>query len=176
MPNRLASNCYRVLSLVLCLFFSSPLLSQNPTAPEADLRAAVVIGILRYTQLQRASESNLLVCAWGNAPSATLLAANSTPIRIHNQPLVVEQLNAYDNINACPVVIVGKGDAQNLPENNNALVICDTCTKANAAAMVTLVSVGDRVVFDVNLANAERAGIRFSSDLLAHARQVEGNL
>lgn len=156
----------------------------DPTVAESDLRAAVIVGVLRFTEWERApatddQNSNLTVCAWGNPPSAQGLANAS--IKIRDQELRLRRPTTKEALATCPVVILGRLTDSMTTEvrssatlNSAALVICDTCDRSRVNAAVSLVRGENRIQFEINLNRARSAGIVFSSDLLNLARHVEG--
>ena len=164
-------------------FFASFASAQANTKSvlESDLRAAVIVGILRFTDWDQSSlapkgNSPLMICTWGNAPSVQGLEQNQTGIRIRDQALQLRHPKQQEELSTCPIVIWGK-QTESLPATtliSNALVICDDCDRDKVIAIINLVRVGNRIQFEINLNRARLAGINFSSNLLDLARRVEG--
>ena len=150
----------------------------NPV-PEADLRAAMIVGILRFTQLNRNNSNannELNICTLGQAPSVQGIAKSQAPIRIRQQLVRLQPFVANSSHQDCPVVIVGKEVASQLilSLHANTLLICDTCDQAIVEPAVNLIRAENRIQFEVDLNSARAAGVTFSSDLLDLARRVEG--
>jgi len=191
------SSCHRNLIAWFSVFLTSFCLSltawpqtNSVAVKESDLRAAILVGILRFTELNPSadnsssddqisanqSKGDLRICTLGKALSADGLENTSAPIRVRQQLLRIERITANERLMACPVIILGEQININVLESLNpyAFIICDNCNRSRMPAAVSLVSAEDRIQFEVNLNRARSAGITFSSDLLDHARQVEG--
>jgi hypothetical protein len=176
--NRLRGACV----LVFCMsttFIQS--LAQPQAVLESDLRAAVIVGILRFTQWDQQAPGALpadeiTVCAWGNPPSVRGLERSSNPIRVRDQLLRLQRLTLRDDLLSCPVVIWGgeSATAKQIQFSPDSFIICDNCNLDSVTAVINLVRDDNRIQFDVNLNHARSAGIRFSSNLLDLARHVEG--
>ncbi len=162
---------------------------QQQVVVESDLRAAVIVGILRYTRWPNQASASplnkptpdvnqdnsaLTICSWGDAPSALGLESFEDSITIQNQPLRFLRLRGNESHQQCPVIIWGDGRAELSDLHPQTLVICDNCNAGVVEAVIKLVRSEDRIQFDVDLAMARSAGISFSSNLLDLARHVEG--
>jgi hypothetical protein len=191
-PNRILRNVARVVRFTLFSLVGSIGVGDLAGAQEvleSDLRAAVIVGILRFTVWTRknselATGNELTICAFGDAPSAIGLKKVSGPIIIQDQILRFRRPTNEKDLLLCPVVVWGDGNkplgatnislAELRELGMEALVICDNCNNNMVGAAICLIREGDRIQFDINIEQARLAGVRFSSDLLTLARKVEG--
>lgn len=181
---------FQTRTLLICLVLLLSLLSlsiansisfaaENPQG-EARLRAAIVVGILRYTTWNNEVEegSELLLCSVGQTYSTNALKTEENRITVHGRKLKVTVRKENADLGNCPVVIYG--NTSNRPIKNeiaksydNQLTICDGCNTERSSAIVTLTRRGGRIGIEVNVSKAKKVGLKFSSDMLELATIVE---
>ncbi len=147
---------------------------------EARLRAAIVVGVLRYTTWSNEVEndSELLICSVGKTYSANALKTEEGRISVHGRKLKVTEMQANEDISNCPVVIYGNIPNRPLKDvastnYQSQLTICDGCNTESSPAIVKLTRQGGRIGIEVNLTRAKKNGLKFSSDMLELATIVE---
>jgi hypothetical protein len=147
---------------------------------EASLRAAVVLGILRYTGWSQAvdRQPDISLCTMGEPESAHPLKQAVKKVQVKGKSATVNDLSAdqQNAANPCHVVIYGPDARPTGSEDflKTALTICDGCKSAHHEAAITLVRRQNRIGFEVDLKQANSSGITFSSSLLELAAKVEG--
>jgi hypothetical protein len=83
-----------------------------------------------------------------------------------------------DEARSCNILFVGRGQAGRADQllaavrNSHVLTVGDSTDFLARGGVVTFVTEGDRVRFDVNVTEAQKAGLRISSRLLRVARRV----
>lgn len=174
-----------VILLSLFSYFTIASMSIAAEIPkeEARLRAAIVVGVLRYTTWKDAGiegDSALLICSVGKTYSANVLKTEKNRVSVHGHKLKVTMRHENEDLGDCPVVIYGK--ISNTQLNNSApinyanqLTICDGCNSERSPAIVKLSRQGSRIGIEINLTKAKKSGLKFSSDMLELATIVEGN-
>ena len=154
----------------------------NPiTAQEPQLRAAVILGIIRFTSWphQNDSKKNLNVCTLGEPLSKSELLPISNLHKVANRTLIVSVLNGVKNIDVCDVLIFGPNlkivDFSRRLQQTVALpiiTICDGCNTLDTQTTIKLIQRSNRIGFEVNLVNANKQKVIFSSSLLEIASEV----
>lgn len=124
-------------------------------ADEARLRAAVISGIIHYTEWVQPGNAKL--CIAGLAPSGDSLMQAAAKIHVHNLPATVEALAPAARIETCEVLIIGAlsdnqtrlllGQLKPLPDN--LLVICDNCDPQKLPADIELLVNDNRIGFAI---------------------------
>jgi len=152
------------------------------TADEPKLRAAIVLGIIRYSQWPNDVNlsGNLHVCSIGAPQSEQTLIQVSGQHKYHDVSIIINPLKTFQKSdNPCHALILGPDldsktlrDVLKIYSRHGLLIICDGCVINGNTAMVTLVRRENRIAFDVNLMQSDAAGISFSSALLELALRV----
>jgi len=152
------------------------------TAEETKLRAAIVLGILRFSSwpndVNMASAFNL--CTLGQPISSDTLIKISGQ-RVHQgKPIltIILKVNAPD-ISNCNAIVIGAEVSRRvlskLLSSKKAfgiLTICDNCQTEHTRAMVFMLRKKNRVGFEIDLIQAQKNGMTFSSSLLELAIDV----
>ncbi|WP_017446274.1 YfiR family protein [Gayadomonas joobiniege] len=173
--------------LILGLIFLTSLLfpvAANPSISQPDevsLRAAVIVGVLRYTQLNLEEyRQNIQICGWHNPISGGKLKAVAPNLTVGNRNLIYIALQSDAELQArhCDVVVIGEGDSEttNILKSNSipALTICDGCQTGIENSVLELIRIKNKIRFNVNLELAEKVNIKFSSSLLELANKIKG--
>ena len=152
------------------------------TADEPKLRAAIVLGIIRYSSwpddVEMSGQLNL--CSIGAPQSEQILTHVTGQHKYHDLSIMVyPQSNSTQKLVKCHALIIGPAldnkSAQHIIDKSGShglLTICDGCQIDRSTAMVTLVRRDKRIAFHVDLAQSKTAGISFSSALLELAIKV----
>lgn len=142
---------------------------------EVSLKAAVVMGILRFTQWPAlAEDSPLTLCASSHSQVAQKLLSSDNALHVRQRPLQVQLL---DNLNLpdCHIILFSKQDHHPVLKGraSQSLTICDQCSEPDLAA-IKLLRRRNKIGFDINLVQSSQNGVEFSSALLELANKVEG--
>ncbi|WP_016956832.1 YfiR family protein [Catenovulum agarivorans] len=146
---------------------------------EASLRAAVIVGILRYTKIAIDDDAGQIrMCSVGEPFSEAKLKQVSTSLRVQGNTLdfaVIANSNVSNQrLATCDVLIVGEDFSGKKSTLNqySGLSICDGCNEHNSDYVVELIKVDKRIGFNVNLILAEKRNVTFSSSLLELASKI----
>ncbi len=150
-------------------------------ANEPELRAAVIVGILRFTSWPERAPGDYRLCTLGAPLSEPVLLGLSGRALIGTHAIDVRVLDAGQvQRTPCEVVVMGSGmdarTAKALLEDANhhgVLTVCDGCGRHAQNSMVNLVRNGDRIGFEINTAITQSKGLLFSSALLELASRVK---
>mgnify|MGYP001828900211 CR=1 FL=1 len=160
--------------LGLNVSYASPITAQEP-----QLRAAVILGIIRFTSWpDDTNKASLNICAIGK-PSSEPVLQNISRSAEHN--INIRSLRSKENnLDNCNIIIFGPGikkpDHVGILQRIHklpVLSICDDCNYKNHGADVTLVQQKNRIGFKIDLVSAKSHGISLSSSLLELALEVQ---
>ena len=151
-----------------------PLLVQAQALPERELKAQIVLRALLFVQWPPAALSDnqpLLLCLAEPGVLADALESMAGQ-SINGHRLEVKRV-AVDRLQDCHVAYVGAPalDALRTPVRG-LLLVGDAHALTERGVMLNLVLDQRRVVFDIDLAAARRAGLEMSTQLLRLARFV----
>lgn len=173
----------RFLLVCLCLFFSfysHSSLAFGEDDKEDDVRAAIIMAILRYTTWEADIEV-FNICLLGNNPRFSRLERIDDGIKIHDKSIRVSRLTyakyAKNKNPECQVIIVGENnslDVGSLVKNSSCVVICDDCEKEHEHSAIVVRKENDRIRFDVDLNNANTQKVKFSAKMLELAANIKG--
>ena len=170
----------RILTfLLLCLCYFTPLQADTiSAAKESELRAAIILGIVRFTRWPESAEvkNSLNLCLAGKPRSAEILGSISGKHRYKEIPINIHHIdNAVKRQVQCHAIVTGSSGANTLPSaKHGILTICDGCNATLNNPMVSLIRKNNRIGFEINLDVSKSAGISFSSSLLELASNIRG--
>jgi hypothetical protein len=118
------------------------------------------------------SNAPLVICVVGHDPFGAALDRAVEGVRDRDHPLQVRRLSAPDP--GCHILFAGDTAMaeQAIEQMRSRPVVTVTDSGRPARGMISFVVAANHVRFDIDAAAAERAGLRFSSKLLALARTV----
>lgn len=149
------------------------------TPNEGELRAAVIIAIMRFTSWEAiAPEESLEICLLGKPLSGDVLLAVGGEQKVAAHTLSVRSIQ--DDINNCQVMVIGSDIDNNLYERliaqadgQSILTVCDGCRRGfGEDAIIQLRLRQQRVSFEVNLARARSNNVALDAQLLELATLV----
>ena len=154
----------------------------NPmSAQEPQLRAAVILGIIRFTSWphQENSKKTLNICTLGEPISKPALLPISNLHKVANRTVIVSALGGDRTLDACDALIYGPNlkivdFSRNLQHTVSLpiITICDGCKALDTETTIKLIHRSNRIGFEVNLVNANKQKIIISSSLLEVASEV----
>lgn len=166
----------RGLLLALLLALSPPALAQRQ-ASEPEIKAAILANMLLFVEWPESgeeAEEPLAVCYLSDSPVAEALVRLDGKI-LRKRRLRMLRIDA-PGADRCHALYVSQGDDAALlaspPGPGPLLLVGDTPGHLQRGVMVNLELVAGRVVFDVDLRAARRAGLNVSSKALRLARTV----
>lgn len=165
------------LRRLLCgalLACAPPLVAAQPLPPE-ELKAQIVFRSLLFVEWPGTSLSQgqaMQLCLADEGPLATALEGLAGR-RINGHALELRRVRG-EQLGGCHVALVGAGfDAPRAAvADKPVLLVTEAPSMLNLGAMLSLQVEDGRVVFDIGLESARRAGLEISTKLLRLARYV----
>lgn len=163
------------LLVALASHFQTAMAQDKPS--EQSVRAVMVFNFLKFTEFPPeviANTQQVRLCiAVRDARQVEALVALSGR-KVMGRELIVARLSGQDG--DCQVLYVDSRQRWNATEEQNlfrnALTISAYPGFAEDGGMIEIAVRDDGIRFDINLAEARRAGIHFSPQMLRLARQV----
>ena len=180
LPFRYLHTC-AIAALAVVYLAMAPEAVAQTQAPEAELKAAIISNMLLFVEWPTTGSTSapgdrLVVCFQEPSPVAdALLRLDGKSVK--GKSLKVMQVSSSD-AGGCHALYLAPGSAANLdtilPGLSRApiLVTADSPDYAKRGVMLNLDLAGGRVVFDIDLRSAQKAGLQISSKVLRLARQV----
>lgn len=145
---------------------------------EGELRAAVIVAIIRFTSWPTAENEELEVCLVGKPVSENVLLSVSGKQKVAARTLNVRMWKRTSD--DCQAMIIGAdvGDAEYerlIAEaaQKAILTVCDGCRRGlGEEAIIQLRLRQQKVSFEVNLAQARSSGVSLDAQLLELAAVV----
>ena len=179
LPFRCLHTC-AIAALAVVYLAMAPEAVAQTQAPEAELKAAIISNMLLFVEWPTTGSTSapgdrLVVCFQEPSPVAdALLRLDGKSVK--GKTLKVMQVSS--DAGGCHALYLAPGSAANLdtilPGLSRApiLVTADSPDYAKRGVMLNLDLAGGRVVFDIDLRSAQKAGLQISSKALRLARQV----
>jgi hypothetical protein len=117
------------------------------------------------------------ICLVGDTPLESTLAS-SKGIVLKNLPLVVRKVEELGQVGNCQMLFIASSERYRLQtllseaHRHGIMTIGDMRDFARLGGMIGLLTIDNRVTFDLNLSAAGKASISFSSHLLKLARDI----
>lgn len=152
-------------------------------ATEYEIKAAFLHHFTRYVEWpaseRPAAGEAFVLTVLGEDPFGDVLEAIS---REHSadRPWAVRRVARVEDVGHSQILFISRSEADDLPRILQRLQAAPILTVGESAhftergGMIRFRREGERIAFDINLASAERAGLRISSQLLKLARIVGG--
>lgn len=154
---------------------------EKPT--EYQIKAAFLYNFAKFTEWGGANpvsrERGFVMCVAGKDPFGPALAAIEGKL-VHGQRLRVRLGVPLEEARGCNMLFVSEFEERRAPaflkavQEHPVLTVSDIEGFTDAGGMIGLVLADSRIQFDVNLAPANRANLKISSQLLGLARSVSG--
>ena len=167
------------IGLALSVLLMPPLAQAQVPAPEPDLKAAIISNMLLFVEWPKRNASpddQLTICYQGSSPVVeALLRLDGKDIK--GKSLKVLQINS-GSVGECRALYISPGNTPALDStlaligNAPVFVAVDSAEYFQHGAMLNLELVSGRIVFDIDLRSAQKAGLQVSSKALRLARRV----
>lgn len=177
------NHCKIVYLIFVALLLATPgtLLAEDSAPQEYKVKAAFLYNFTLFVEWPTAAfsgnDSPLIVCILGKSPFGDVLG-NLRGKTVKTRKLAVRQITSVHEIRDCHVLFVSTSEKMQLPnilavaKNQNILTVSDMDGFAEAGGIINLVTIEDKVRFEVNLKAAQQARLKISSQLLKLARDV----
>jgi len=164
--------------LVVC---AVPQLTAEPgTVTEPQVKAAYLYNFAKFVEWPTSGTSGaplLSIALLGKGAGSEPFEALSGRL-VKGRRVVVRQISRIEDCSGCQVVFIMPSERTRLKEILRAvpatgvLTVSDIKNFCSQGGMIGLVSRNDKVQFEVNLAAAERAGLKLSSQMLKLALSI----
>jgi hypothetical protein len=172
-----------LLPVVSALSGTAPAARADLSAPgEALLKVQYIERFTRFVdwpaELLGEKQALFIVCIAGNGSVAETLPQAIAFERVKGKPLAFRWVRPGDDLGSCHLMYVGPGEGANLPAylastlDRPVLTVADVPGGAGRGALIGFYRDGDRVLFEINRAAADRSGLKVSARLLRLARLV----
>jgi hypothetical protein len=169
-----------LLLLVVTTLTASGAAAQ-PTASEYEVKAAFLYNFARFVEWPEGlSGSPFVIGVFGEDPFGSVLDQTVGGKRVGGSELVVRRFRSLESLEPCRILFVGAGEqgrfAQVVAALHGApvLTIGESEGFLERGGMINLRLEGQKVRFEINAGEAERAGLKISSQLLKLAIRVVG--
>jgi len=159
--------------LALAMLLASGYAYASASEPEDELKSAVVLSFLRYSEWpDRTARGPIVVGVVGRSSLTPVLKKALEERQVNNRPVKVKELTPPLDANCCEVIYVGSTRPAEVREalsglrSSHALTIGETDRFLEAGGMVNLLIIDGHMSFEVSLEAVNKAGVQISSRLL----------
>jgi len=167
---------------VLLAVLSPSARGEQVKASEYQVKAVYLFNFSRFVGWPQQSVPSTAVpfaiCVLGKDPFGPMLDATLAGENIRGNSVVARRVAQAQEAAGCRVVFISNSEESRLKdilaalEKSSVLTVSDIPKFSEHGGMIEFVLQGDRVRFEVNLANTTEAGLTLSSDLLKVAVAV----
>jgi hypothetical protein len=181
-PGHIFAALLRVVVALFLLFISLRLPAQTPVAAEYRAKANYLANFPSFVEWPAGAlpsgNALFLVCVFGEFSFGTSLAESTRGARVHDHRFEIRWVHKVQELSACQILFVSHSEQKRYNQALDAvrdkmvLTVGETPEFLGAGGILTFSGVQGAIQFDVNLAAANKAHLRISSQLLALARRV----
>ena len=177
----------RAVAAAAVLLLSACMLNSRATPPastEYEVKAAYLLNFGRFVRWPGAravaSGQTFPVCVMGEDPFGAILDATVRDEKIENLAVIASRVSTPQEASGCKILFLSRseqGQARKTMaalKNAGVLTVSDMPDFLERGGIIQFVIRGNKVRFEVNLDNAQEAGLTLSSDLLKVADAVHG--
>jgi hypothetical protein len=169
------------LMLVLASMASPPVFSSPATTPEDELKSAVILTFLRYSEWpgHAAPDQPITVGVLGRPGLAPVLRRALEGKPVNNRTIRVIELKSLSDPQCCQVLYLATDKAAEIQQAltsaraSRILTIGEADRFLEYGGAVNLMVVDGHMAFEINLSALEKSGVSISSKLLRYG-QVRG--
>ena len=136
-------------------------------------------GYVEWPASQATAEAPFVIAVVGAEDVAAELERLVPGRTIHGRRIVVRRVRDPEGVKAAQLLFIGRGEGNGAvrehiraAQRQGTVTVTDTDRGLEQGSVINLVSLEDRVVFEVSLEAAERTGVVISSRMLSVARRV----
>lgn len=156
--------------------------TQQGDATEYQVKAAYLYNFGKFVgwpaSASEGSDRPFEICVLGDDPFGNALDAAVAGATIHGNSVVTKRISKADQVDDCRIVFISTSETSRLPEvladldKSRVLTVSDIPQFSQRGGMIQFVFDRNRVRFEINVTNAEDAGLSLSSELLKVAVRV----
>ncbi len=179
MALRFPSN-WAVLTLVLTLFWQRAS-AQTSTLREYEIKAAYLYQFANYTAWPPAAlgdkDAPFILGIYGENPFSDILNGFTNKF-VHDRPIRIKKCSRLDEAKDCHLLFISSSEKNNLPailpylKTRSILTVADTPSFLDLGGIINLTTANNKVGFEINLAAAEEAKLKISSQVLGLAKKT----
>lgn len=143
---------------------------------EYRVKAAFLFNFAKFVEWPRDAfadpGSPIVISVLGNDPFGDVLAETVRDKTINGRKIIVLRTDEVEQVKTGHIVFISRSEEGNLGtilarlERSHALTVSEVDRFVHRGGSINLVTEKDKVRFEINVAPAERAGLRISSKLL----------
>jgi YfiR/HmsC-like len=167
----------------LWLLATGPYLgSQQLKRSEFEVKAAYLYNFARFVEWPEESnaptQGTFDICVLGADPFGSVLDAALAGETVDGKSVAARRMSKTQNMKGCRILFISSSEGGQLKEilaaldKTGVLTVSDIPRFSERGGMIGFMFEGNRVRFDINLANAQQAGLTLSSELLKVAVDV----
>jgi hypothetical protein len=169
-----------LVMLMLIILPATYSYGQNSDIPKEYLvKAKYLLNIPLFSEANsKASGAKYYtICLVGDTPLEGILIS-SKEVVIKNLPLAVRKVEELGQVESCQMLFIAPSERYRLQtqlseaQHKGVITISDMRDFTRLGGMIGLVTIDNRVTFDLNLSAASKASISFSSHILKLARDI----
>jgi hypothetical protein len=169
------------LAIAWVLVGASCLHAQQSSPTEYEVKAAYLYNFGKFIEWPAkvtAASEFFPICVLGEDPFGASFDATIASESINGKKVVVKRITKPQDAVSCRILFISSSEESRLKEilatldNTSVLTVSDISQFTRRGGMIRFVTEANRVRFEVNLTNAEHAGLTLSSQLLKVAISV----
>ncbi len=169
--------------LGVTVLWAGDLRAQSGYPPvEAGVKAGYLLNFAKYTQWPAgafaSSTAPIVIGVLGEDPFGGVLDATLAGRSSQGRKVVIRRARGAQALLDCHVVFISRSEQARLPAilatlgQAPVVTVCDADALFEQGVMIKLSLAGETVRFEVRLAPAERAGLKFGSGMLSAAKRI----
>lgn len=169
--------------IALLAFLCLPVLNAQQSRPnEYQVKAAYLFNFGRFVTWPNTptvgKDDSFTVCVLGQDPFGPILDSTLAGENLEGRRVTTRRISKPQDAAACRILFISSAEKNHLKEilsaldEDGVLTVSDIPDFSRRGGMIQFVMEGDRVRFEINLANAENARLTLSSELLKVASAV----
>ena len=168
--------------VIFFLLYPSSLAAQQTKASESAVKATYLYNFSRFVQwpadAAAAKGDSFPICVFGEDPFGAVLDTIVAGESVNGKAVVARRVSKSQDAVDCRVLYISASEESRLKEiladvdKAGLLTVSDIPQFSQRGGMIQFVLAGNKVRFEVNLTNAQTAGLTLSSDLLKVAVAV----
>ena len=167
----------------LALLGAGDLRAESGYSPvEAGVKASYLWNFAKYTQWPAgafaSSTAPIVIGVLGDDPFGGVLDATLANRSSQGRKVLIRRARGVQALRDCQVVFISRSEQARLPAilatlgQAPVVTVCDADALFEQGVMIKLSLAGETVRFEVKLAPAERAGLKFGSGMLSAAKRI----
>ena len=147
---------------------------------ELRVKAAYLFNFGRYISWPQPQSGDVVIGVVGRGPIVEVLERTVTGKTINGRACRIKVYAPADPVDHCDILFLPHGENHQTASlmaalaGKPVLTVSDTENFASQGGMVEFLLIDDMLKFDINLAAAEKTGLKISSELLRVAHEIKG--